>query len=150
VRYEPASAHPTATGCQSGTRALGLAIRNVWPELLCLTPVYGCYNPRKIAGSTAWSLHAEGRALDVGVPVGENENGWTLACSLVQNRAGLGIQRILFDKHLWSVERPNEWRRLRPSTLQHLDHIHAEQYWSAARRPATVQAELEHILRQAR
>lgn len=150
VRYEPAAKVPTATQCQTGTRALGLAIKNVWPELDSLTNVYGCFNRRKIAGSSSWSLHAEGRALDVGVPAGGNEFGWQLACDLVSNRVPIGTMRVMWDGHIWSTEKPDQWRRLQTSTDQHLDHIHIEQFWRHAQRPSTVQAELEHVLAEAR
>lgn len=150
MRYEPAAKNPTATRCQTGTRALGLAIKNVWAELDSLTNVYGCFNPRHIAGTATYSLHAEGRALDVGVPPGRNELGWQLACDLVANRVPIGTMRVIWDRHIWSIENPDQWRRLQPKSQQHLDHIHIEQFWRHAQRPATVQAELEHVLLEAR
>jgi hypothetical protein len=150
VRYQPAARNPTATGCQTGTRALGLAVRDVWPELQTLAGPYGCFNRRKIAGGAVYSLHAEGRALDIGVGPGEDDHGWTLACDLVAHRVTYGIQRVIWSGHMWSVERINEWRTLAPRTDQHLDHIHAEQHWAGARRPSTVQPQLEAQLRKAR
>jgi hypothetical protein len=150
VRYEPARVATLSRGCQTGTHALAAAIKVVWPELRSLTNVYGCWNPRHIAGSSTWSLHAEGRACDVGVPLDANELGWNLACDLVAERRAIGTMRVIWDRHIWSTEKPDQWRRLQPSTNQHLDHIHVEQFWSAARRPRTVQAELEHVLLTAR
>lgn len=99
---------------------------------------YGCYNRRPIAGQTTWSLHAEGRALDIGVDPAENQIGWQLACILVQDRKVYGVQRVMWDEHIWTVERIDQWQRLRPSSEQHHDHLHIEQYWSGALQPASV------------
>lgn len=150
MRYEPAKNPPTATGCQTGTRALGLAIRAVWPEFETLSGAYGCFNRRRIAGSPSWSLHAEGRALDVGVGQAELQLGWELACELVARRIVYGTMRVMFDHHIWSTEHPSEWRRLRSSSNQHTDHIHLEQFWQAALRPAASRHTYERQLRQAR
>lgn len=135
MRYEPASRNPTATGPQPGTVALARAIQAVYPELPTLNRTYGIFNRRRVAGSQTWSLHAEGRALDVGVPTGLMDLGWQLACELVVSRSLYGVQRVIWDRHIWSVEHLNEWRRLSPRTQQHLDHIHVEQYRDAAARP---------------
>lgn len=150
MRYEPAANPPTARGCQTGTVALARAIRAAYPELSTLDGVYGCYNPRRIAGSRAWSLHAEGRALDVGVGASANALGWQLACELVQDRIIYGTMRVMWDKHIWSIERPTDWRRLGASSQQHTDHLHIEQYWRAAQRPVTVSNDLERALRESR
>jgi hypothetical protein len=132
VRYEPASRNPTATGCQPGTQALALAVKQVYPELSSLTMVYGCFNRRHIRGAASWSLHAEGRAFDTGVPGREHETGWQLACDLVSQRIIYGVQRVIWDGHIWTVETPADWRPLRSELDQHHDHIHTEQYRSAA------------------
>jgi hypothetical protein len=151
VRYEAAALVPNATGCQTGTRALGLAIKNTWSDLQSLTNVYGCFNHRRIAGSTAYSLHAEGRALDVGVPSQAKRMGWALSCELSAHRQAYGVQRIIWDGHIWSIEHADAWRELQPQTKdRHYDHIHIEQYWSAALKPATVQSTYEQLLRAAR
>jgi hypothetical protein len=140
LKYQPAADPPTARGCQSGTLALGRAIRTVFPELLALTPVYGCFNRRKVAGTSTWSLHAEGRALDVGVGPADDDIGWALACELVANRAFYGVQRVIWDAHIWSVERIDEWRGVSPGTNPHHDHVHLEQYREAASRPTSHEA----------
>lgn len=150
MRYEPAADNPPPGGCQSGTRALALAIRNVYPELHSLTNVYGCYSHRRMAGSPRWSLHAEGRACDVGTDTLGSQLAWRLACDLSDHRVIYGVMRVIWDAHIWSVERVDEWRPLDPKLAQHHDHLHIEQYWEAARRPATVQPQLEAALRAGR
>lgn len=137
MRYEPAGpGTPTATGCQDGTKALGLALRAVYPELRSLTGPYGCWNPRRIEGSSTWSLHAEGRALDTGVPVHLHEMAWSVCCELVDRRTLYGTMRVLWDGHIWSTEKPADWRRLQPTTNQHRDHFHVEQFWRDALKPS--------------
>ena len=150
VRYEGVSPNPKQTGCQPGTRALGLAIQDVYPELQSMEGAYGCYNRRKIAGTATWSLHAEGRALDIGVGERWHELAWSLVCDLVANRLLYGTMRVMWDRHIWSTERVDRYERLKPYTNQHLDHIHLEQFWRAAERPPTVQTQLEEALRLSR
>jgi hypothetical protein len=147
MRYEPASRTPAATGCQPGTRALGQAVKNVYPELISLAGAYGCFNPRKIAGSESFSLHAEGRAIDVGVPQSSDALGWDLACELVSQRVVYGTMRVIWDRHIWSLERGDRWAVVQPGTQEHRDHIHVEQFWSAANRPLTSQVAIETALR---
>jgi hypothetical protein len=150
VRYEPAAPNPTATGCQTGTIALARAVRTVFPELESLTTVYGCYSRRYIRGTTTWSIHAEGRAFDVGVPDQCGETGWQLACELVARRTLYGVQRVMWDGHIWSVESPSAWRSLSPRTDQHRSHVHVEQYRAAAARPRTVEPQYVTALRASR
>lgn len=151
MRYEPASSSPRETGCQTGTRALQLAIRTVYPELAGGANVYGCFNPRKIAGSSAWSLHAEGRAIDIGVPSGDKELGWALSCELVEHRTIYGVMRVIWDGHIWSIEQVKGWRELDARTKdRHLDHTHIEQYWGTALKPRWIQQTFETALRAAR
>lgn len=139
MRYEPAAKLPPPSGCQSGTHALGAAIRDVFPELQSLTLVYGCYNHRLIEGSSSFSLHAEGRALDVGVPPAATKDvGWELACTLVEQRITLGTMRVIWDGHIWSTEKPDKWRKLSLQLNQHHDHVHVEQFWKDAKRAANV------------
>jgi hypothetical protein len=135
VRYEPATAATLSLECQPATRALGHAIGDVFPELTTMRGAYGCWNRRRIEGSSSWSLHAEGRALDVGVAPPDDDLGWSVVCHLVERRTLYGTMRVMWAGHIWSTERRDVWRRLTPGTNQHLDHFHVEQYWAAARRP---------------
>jgi hypothetical protein len=148
VRYEPASSLPREGGCQSGTLALGRAIKATYTELQTLSGPYGCYNRRKIAGASNWSLHAEGRALDIGVQESEGGQAWRLACELVAHRTTYGTMRVMWDRHIWSTEKPDQWRKLGASTNQHLDHIHVEQFRRAAAWPASSQVQMQAALAQ--
>jgi hypothetical protein len=150
VRYEPAQVARLSDGCQPGAVALGTAIRSVWPELHSLSGPYGCWNRRKIAGSSSWSLHAEGRAIDIGVPEIEHDHAWLLACDLVASRVRYGTMRVMWDRHIWSTERRDEWQQLEPTTIPHLDHIHVELFWAAASHPPSSRTQLEQSLRAAR
>jgi hypothetical protein len=150
VRYQPAALDPAQRGCQPGTRALASAVGEVWPELQSLEGAYGCFNRRKIAGSSSWSLHAEGRAFDVGVPSSRNDLGWEVACELVAHRILYGTMRVMWDKHIWSTERPDQWRRISPGGNQHRDHLHVEQFRAAAARPAHVRSTYVPMLTTAR
>jgi hypothetical protein len=150
TRYEPAATNPTATGCQTGTYALGRAIRTVYPELQSLSGPYGCFNRRRARSAATWSLHAEGRALDVGVGPDVDDVGWTLACDLTARHVVLGVQRVMWSGHIWSIEEADRWRRLHPTTDQHLDHIHLEHRWSEAGKPRTIERVYEGELRAGR
>jgi hypothetical protein len=147
VRYEPAGAAPVQTSCQPGTLALAQAVRAAYPELESMSRIYGCFNRKRIAGTARWSLHAEGRAFDVGVQADELEVGWHLACVLVAERVFFGVQRVIWDKHIWSIENASAWRRLRPQSQQHRDHVHVEQYRNAAARPVSMRATYEAKLK---
>lgn len=150
MRYEPASPAPTARACQTGTLALADAVRDVYPELACMTPVYGCFNRRHVAGSTTWSLHAEGRALDIGAQSTQTSLAWQLACELVAHRLVYGTMRVIWNRHIWSTERPDEWRPLGPSTAPHDDHVHVEQFRRAAARPRSSSVPMTAALRLSR
>jgi len=92
----------------------------------------GIYNCRPVAGSETLSLHGEGRACDLGVPVGA---GWaqTLANTLVDRSGELGIQLVIYDRKVWSGRRPLDgWRDYNGSN-PHRDHLHVELSWNAAR-----------------
>lgn len=150
MRYEEPSRDPVARGCQSGTLALGRAIAQAYPELVTLRGAFGCFNRRRVAGSRSWSLHAEGRALDVGVGNGFHDLGWQLACTLVEDRVRYGTMRVMWDGHIWTTERLNEWQQLRPSSEPHRDHVHIEQFWAAARRPQSTAVLYYRALSEAR
>jgi len=112
-----------------------MALRDVFPELQSMSGAYGCWNPRRVEGSATWSLHAEGRAVDTGVPAHRQEMAWSVVCHLVAQRLVYGTMRVIWSGHVWSTEHPSEWRTLRPTTNQHRDHFHVEQFWRSAVRP---------------
>ncbi len=103
----------------------------------------GIYNCRQIPGSTSLSLHGEGRAADLGVPVGA---GWaqTLADALVANSGELGVQLVIYRRKVWSGRYPNSGWRAYTGSNPHNDHLHVELSWQAARTLTTqaIQARL--------
>jgi hypothetical protein len=92
----------------------------------------GIYNCRGIPGTSSTSLHGEGRAADLGVPVGA---GWAqvLADKLVANSAELGIQCVIYNRRIWSGSYPHAGWRPYNGTHPHTDHLHVELSWNSAR-----------------
>lgn len=85
----------------------------------------GIYNCRVIDGSDALSIHAEGRACDLGVPVG---NSWSpvLADALVAFSAELGVQLVIHNRKVWSANKPDAGWRSYTGSNPHTDHLHVE------------------------
>jgi len=140
VKYEPAAKPMKPSGrCQPGARALLDLMLYLTPGLISS----GCYNARKIVGSSDVSLHAEGRALDVRpANFAYTSGSWltrdparalTYWCdALIEHHQALGIQQIIWAGWSWRVGQAT-WRQLSPSANQHYDHAHIELTWAAAR-----------------
>jgi hypothetical protein len=93
----------------------------------------GIYNCRPIAGSTTTSLHGEGRADDLGVIPHGARWGTVLANRLRTHSGELGIQCIIWNRRIWSGSHPDDgWRRYNGDN-PHIDHLHVELSWDAAR-----------------
>ena len=92
----------------------------------------GIYNCRPIPGSTTLSLHAEGRACDLGVPVGASW-GQPLADALVAHSGELGIQEVIYRRRIWSGAHPDDGWRTYNGSNPHTEHIHAGLSVAAAR-----------------
>jgi len=128
LTYEKATA-PTSGG-MPGTNALKRYLTSTYPG----TRSMGVYSKRRIRGvSRSWSIHAEGRALDLGViplgaPVGLEVAEW-----LIEHSATLGIQYLIWDRRSWkAVGRSGDgWRRY-VGVSSHRDHVHIEQTRAAA------------------
>jgi hypothetical protein len=92
----------------------------------------GIYNYRNIRGGDSLSVHAEGRAGDlmvpVGAPLGDNVSSW-----LEANADRLGIQRIIWKGRSWDRKR-RVWRDYN-GVNPHNDHVHWELTPEAAARP---------------
>lgn len=86
----------------------------------------GIYNPRRIRGGRGWSVHAEGRAVDVGFPVVKDGHpeGHRLVRTLVDHHKQLGVQQVIWARRVWR-NTTNRWVRYR-GTSPHFDHVHAE------------------------
>lgn len=84
--------------------------------------IRGC---RHIAGTTVLSVHADGRAVDLGVPVGAS---WAqgLANSLVARSRELGVQCVIYNRRIWSSSYCRQGWRPYSGTNPHRDHLHVE------------------------
>ncbi|GAB3459254.1 peptidoglycan-binding domain-containing protein [Actinophytocola sediminis] len=91
----------------------------------------GIYNCRTVAGSATTSLHGEGRAADLGVPIGST---WaaTLADRLRLSSAQLGVQCVIYNRRIWSGSYPHAGWRTYNGSNPHTDHLHVELSRSAA------------------
>jgi N-acetyl-beta-hexosaminidase len=91
--------------------------------------VDGIYNKRRIRGGLGWSVHAGGRAIDLGVkdtPLGK-QLGDFLTVVLMQKATALGIQMIIWHgKAYYPDGRVKNLTRKTDKTLDHRDHLHIE------------------------
>lgn len=92
----------------------------------------GIFNCRAIAGSQTLSLHGEGRADDLGVPVG---NSWAAAVfeAMRLQSKELGIQLIIYNRRVWSARQPDAGWRHYDGEDPHTNHGHVELTPDAAR-----------------
>ena len=121
VVYQPAT--KAASGPAPGAKVLMSWCLANYPPGTNL----GIYNPRSVRGGSALSLHAEGRALDVGFPVQRPDGadtGWRLVDAMVDHHAALGVQCVIFARRIWSNTRPT-WRPY-AGAADHYDHVHIE------------------------
>jgi len=135
-----------AAGAQIGTHLLALYLLHWVPY----GRNSGIYNCRTVSGSNSLSLHAEGRAFDLGL---DAYNPWEKAIGdalfyrffLGTDGDGVGgamakrfgVQEIIWNCNIWSVDRG--WRRYpvcdqpgSTKTTRHEDHIHIGQHWYGA------------------
>ena len=87
--------------------------------------------------------HPSGRAVDVMIPNYRTAEGtafgWQVAHWLKDNRQALGIQYLIFDAKIWSVEKDSQgWRTYSPrytdsinDSSLHLNHVHVTTYGNA-------------------
>jgi len=94
----------------------------------------GIYNGRVIAGTATPSAHAQGRALDIGLNANnsaEKTLGDALFHALIRSAARSGIDNIIWNRQIWSVQRggPRPWVGNYANGAPrnpHTDHIHVE------------------------
>jgi hypothetical protein len=87
---------------------------------------------------SGWSLHAEGRAADLGTaPYSRPPWGWTLAEKLRLNSKELGVQLIIFDRTIWSANFPHAGWRNYVGSNPHTGHLHVELTQAAAKNLTT-------------
>lgn len=115
---------------QPGTANLEQAVVDLWDH----TFSFGIYNCRPVRGGVSLSLHGEGRAVDIGYSLVNgkaNPLGYLLLAKLKANAWELGIQRIIWDRKRYDKANPNgvAYNGVNP----HIDHLHIEQTWEAAK-----------------
>lgn len=97
----------------------------------------GIYNRRPVRGSTSvWSLHAVGRAVDLGVPAGQKglDLGNEIAVRCIAHHDALGIGEVIWNRHRWSTEHGYvPYDGLDP----HTSHVHIGFTIDFADKPAT-------------
>jgi hypothetical protein len=87
----------------------------------------GIYNCRAVRGSAARSVHSEGRALDVMMPVVRGRGhaaGHDAIARLGKVGDRLGITLIIFDRMSWSQRNPSG--SVYKGQHPHYDHLHVE------------------------
>jgi hypothetical protein len=109
-------------GPQPAPKALWHLVHANFPQ----TRNDGIYNPRNIAGTHTASLHAEGRALDIGLKVtvpDEKLIADQLFQLFVDSAALVGFQEIIWNRQIWSQTH----RTIHHYTGHdpHTGHIHA-------------------------
>jgi hypothetical protein len=106
----------------------------------------GIYNPRNIAGTQTPSLHAEGRALDIGLSVtvpDEKLVGDQLFGVFVRSATLVGFQEIIWNRQIWSHAHPAVHRY--HGHDPHTGHIHAGFTRTASQQTAFPDAFLTRI-----
>lgn len=108
----------------------------------------GIYIVRPVRGGSTLSLHAEGRACDLGINPHGAQYGTQLAEQLRLHSAELGIQCLIWDRRIWSAAYPDAGWRAYTGTNPHVDHIHLELTRAAAENltPALIQRVLQPAL----
>lgn len=124
---------------QAATRCSGSAspgARALMKHVLDTTPgarSLGIYSCRAVRGGGTRSIHSEGRALDVGMPMSGGRGskaGHALVRALIPVASKLGVQAIIYDRKIWSARSPKG--RAYNGVNPHYDHLHIEMTRSAA------------------
>lgn len=102
---------------------------------------YGTYVCRGNTGGSGLSLHAEGRAGDVGFPGYHNPEGYRLRDWLISVAEPLGLQEVIWARRIWSARKPylHDYTGQNP----HDDHVHYGLCWWSAR--AWTLAKLDYL-----
>ncbi|MCA9607229.1 MAG: hypothetical protein KC619_16600, partial [Myxococcales bacterium] len=115
--------HPACTPAHPGTNELREYLLERFPGIRN----YGTYCCRQNSNRLDYlSVHAIGRAIDLGVPLAsgdaDNTVGDEVANFLVEHAEYIGIQRVIWDHTFWNGERG--FGALGGSP--HIDHLHIE------------------------
>lgn len=127
VRYDRATSD--SRGPTPGAKALLDWILATTPH----TTNLGIYNYRPVRGGGTLSVHAEGRAIDVGTPDPLAQAAVDdLLPLLVEHHADLGLQLAIWRRRVWSNTRQGEGWRPYTGTDPHTGHTHLELTRAAA------------------
>lgn len=127
--YEPAR---SCTGsATSGAKAMMSYWLGAYGHLGAVNS--GIYNCREVRGGGSYSLHAEGRADDLGVRPYKGSYGAAFAekCRLYSGE--LGLQLGIWNRGYWSGSYPDRGWMPYSGVSPHEDHIHLELSWASAR-----------------
>jgi hypothetical protein len=95
----------------------------------------GGYSCRQNTNDETISIHGVGRAIDIMIdgttPEGK-EVGDRIRNLMINNAENIGIQVVIWDRHIWSVNHKG-WRPY--SGLAHTDHLHVEVNVAASENP---------------
>lgn len=122
--FAPEPATRDSKGPTPGILALRDAMMKAFPGSIDM----GTYNFRPIRGARTLSVHAEGRAWDMG-PTGVAQ-GDSAAAYLTGAYEQLGVQRIIWNRRIWDSQRV-AWRSY-GGINPHTDHLHIELTRAAA------------------
>lgn len=62
----------------------------------------GIYNRRPVRGGRSWSLHAVGRAIDIGTPGADLARFIGQVLTTGDNPGGCGVMEVIADRHRWT------------------------------------------------
>lgn len=76
------------------------------------------------------SEHSSGRAVDI--MINSSSEGQEIADWLKANYKKLGVSQLIWEQHIWTVQRSSEgWRAMEDrggATANHMDHVHVSVY----------------------
>lgn len=118
---------PTGSQVESGLLPDAIAVHRAVCAAFPEVTTYG--------GVAGRNEHATGQALDIMV---SGETGWRVAEFLLAHQAELGVEYLIYEQRIWSVDRAGEgWRPMSDRgsvTANHYDHVHVTTYGSAGTR----------------
>lgn len=119
-----------SSGPQPGTVALMTVLLEEFPA--CRSwGIFNCRPPNVPGGGSGLSVHAEGRAGDVGMPKLKHPDGMDITQLLILHAAELDIQFVIWNRKKYGCEWGFEPRPY--GGYPHEDHVHFEQNWRGAR-----------------
>lgn len=121
--YQPARG--CASGPTPGAKALMSWFLGAYGDKDPEAANLGIYVCKRLG--SGWSLHAEGRACDLGTsPYSFPSWGQALADKLVDRSKELGVQLVIFNDQIWSGAYPNAGWRDYGGSNPHRGHLHVE------------------------